>query len=256
MKSSNHLLAIFCLAMISNGFGGSACADDLVVFGTVAMKPALVKLVPMFENVAHTKVALTYTGGSDLKNRAEAGEQFDVLIGLKPATEGLIKSGIVLSEPKTQVGTALPHLAIKTASASPDISNDAALKAVLLSAPSISVSDPVLGGASSTYFMAVVKRLGIEESVMSKLLKTKTGEGAVPVGAGIAPLGIALTSEIAGVPGVSGTSICGSDDSCKIVVYATIASHAQHADLGLKFIDFLASPEAIAVRKETGLAGE
>jgi molybdate transport system substrate-binding protein len=230
-----------------------AAADELSVVASVAIKPAFDQLVPQFERASGHTIAVRYGAGVAVRKQIDAGEAFDVAIISPAAAADLTKTAVLLPEPQPVVGVTVAALAYKDGTPKPDIATEAAFKATVLAASGISLSDPSLGGASSNYFMAVIKRLGIDAAVQGKLVFTKPGYGAAPVAAGGAQYGAALTSEIAGVPGVSGVPIFPQDPAGATTLVAAVASKSAHADAARAFLAFLTTPAAAAVRKAKGL---
>ena len=251
MKRSSVLVVALMLATPL-----AAAAADLRVLSSVAVKSAFDALIPRFEKASGHTIAIEYGTAAGIRKKIDAGEAFDVSVGLASATADLVKAGIVLPEPHPVVGVAVASLAYRTGAPKPEIATPEALKAVLLAASSISLSDPALGGASSNYFIAVTKQLGIADEIAPKLRPGKPGDGAVPVASGAAQYGAALTSEIAGVAGVSGVPIFPADPRSTTTLVATICAKSVHKDAARDFIDFLLTPDSVAVRKANGLAQE
>ena len=236
----------------------SSCvtAAEFRLLTSAAIKLALNELVPRFESVSGHKVLLQYDTSAGVRKRIDAGEPFDVSVTTIAATDELIKSGRLLPDPRPVVGVAVTSLAYRTDAPKPDITTQEAFKAILLGATAISVSDPALGGVSSTYFMSILKRLGIETAIQSKLILTKPAEGAIPVGTGAAQYGVALSSEIVDIPGVGSVPIFPTDPASTITLAAAVSAKAAQPEVARSFIDFLLSPDAVSVRKAKGLVSD
>ena len=123
------------------------------------------------------------------------------------------------------------------------------LKATLLATKSLAVSDPALGGVSSTYFKGVVDQLGIAPQLATKTILTKPGEGAKPVAAGQADLGIVTMSEIASLPGVDAVPLFPSDPKTQAAFSAGLSSACKEPAAAKAFVAYLRTPEAAAVFK-------
>ena len=230
-----------------------ARAAELKILAATAMKSAFVELLPQFEQDTGHHVTVEYGTTAKFRPRIEGYEPFDVAVILQTATEELVRSGRLLQEPRPVIGITVATLVYKSDAPKPDIATPEALKSTLLSAAKISLSDPALGGTSSIYFINVVKRLGLENAIMEKLIITQAGAGATPVVEGLAQYGVALTTEIAGVPGISGEPIFPSDPASTTTLAASVSSTSIQPEAARAFIAFLVSPKAVAIRRAKGL---
>ena len=247
-------------------FGGSliaasrvpACAQTaapVTILGAGPAKALLDALVPAFEKVSRRSVVVRYPGLA-LTNMITAGEPFDVVIAPAGALGALVKGDWVLPDSQAVLGSSIVCLAYRSGTPAPDISTPAALKAVVLNAKAISYSDPAAGGPSTLYFAGLIGQLGIAEDVQRKAILTKIGAGAVPVGDGRADVGIAQTTEIALVPGVTGVPLNPSDPRTKTTFSAGVAAKSANADAARAFVRFLLTPDALAVAKASGFVQE
>ena len=67
------------------------------------------------------------------------------------------------------LGSTVAGVAVPPGSPKPDVSNPEKLKAALLSAKRIAVSDPARGATVGTHFMKVIEGLGVKDQVMPKI---------------------------------------------------------------------------------------
>ena len=233
-----------------------AKAAELRVLASVAMKSALDTLIPGYEKASGNTIVVAYGAGAGQIKQITGGAVFDVTIVPASAIDGLVQQGVLQPAPRAVVGVTVASLAYRDGTPKPEITTPEALKAVLISARSISLSDPALGGASSNYFMKVVEKLGVGAAIKDKLILTKPGEGAAPVGSGAAEFAAALSSEIAAVPGVSGVAIFPADISGTTTLAIALSSKAAQPEAGRGFVDFLQTPAAVAVRRAKGLMAD
>ena len=246
------LIRYLFVLLLSGIFIQFAQAAELRIFASVAIRSAFDELVPQFEKATGQVLVIEWGTGAAIKKMIDAGEAFDVAIAIPSVSDSLVKSGALLPQPRPVVGVTTASLAYREGTPRPEVSSPEALREVLLHATGISLSDPSLGGASSNYFMAVIKELGISDSLESKLRFTKPGEGAVPVGAGTTQYGVALSSEIAGVAGVSGVPIFPSDQRSTTILVASIGTKTDRKDAARAFVEFLTSPQSLTVLKARG----
>jgi len=217
------------------------------------MKSVFIELLPQFEQATGHRVSVEYGTTAGFRPRIEGNEPFDVAMIVQTATEELVRSGGLLKNPRPVIGITVASLVYKSGAPKPDFATSEAFKTTLLGAAKISLSDPGLVGTSSIYSVAVVRRLGLENAINEKFIITKFGAGATPVVEGSAQYGVALTSEIAGVPGISGVPVFPSDPASTTTLAASISSTSVQPEAARAFITFLVLPEAIAIRRAKGL---
>lgn len=233
-----------------------ASASEIKVMSAIATKVALDEIIPLYEKASGNKLVAQYGSVAVVAKRAASGEAFDVAISNVKLMDDLVKQGVVLADSETVVGATVASLAYRRGTPKPDISTPDAMKAVILKANKISLSDPADGGASSVYFVSVIRQLGIYDAFERKAIPTKAGEGIFPVSNGTAEIGVAQASEIALAPGVEGVPIFPSNPKSKSNYAAGVSSHSTEKDAAHAFIKFMLSPQAVAVRKSKGLAAD
>ena len=227
--------------------------DTLRVISTAAMKGALVELAPAFERVFGARLVIEFASTSLARERIDGGEPFDVVIvSTQLIAHCAARRADAFGERRAFVGSTFASLAYRSGSPAPDVSSAVALTRALLDAASISYSDPAAGGASSTYFAALLDRLGVAEPVGRKAVLTRPGDGAVPVGAGRTALGVAQASEAAMVPGVSCVALSPSDPNSRSSYGAAVSGVSRQACAALAFLEFLGSASARALLETKG----
>jgi molybdate transport system substrate-binding protein len=257
MRNSNSVIyaaAVTLAALVATYI--PAAASEIKVMSAIATKVALDEIIPLYEKTSGNKVVAQYDSVALVAKKAASGEAFDIVISNARWMDDLVKQDIVLAGSETVVGTTVASLAYRRGTPKPDISTPDAMKAVILKANKISLSDPADGGASSVYFVSVIQQLGIYDIFWRKAIPTKAGEGIFPVSDGTAEIGVAQASEIALAPGVDGVPIFPSDPKSKSNYVAGVSSQSKEADAARAFIKFMLSPDAVAIRKSRGLAAD
>jgi molybdate transport system substrate-binding protein len=248
-KFVQRAAAVLVISAALTGAGNSA---EIKLIASAALKGPLEVLMPQFEKATGNTVKMTLDSAASGRKRIEAGEQYDVVITSPALLDDLAKSGAVVAATRVAVGTTMASLAYRNGTAKPDISTPELLRAVLLKAKAISTSDPTQGGASSTYFLGLADRMGIGEDVRRKLIPTKPGEGAVPVSDGRAEIGVALSSEVAATPGVTGEPLAESDPKSKLSMVAASTSKATNAAAVQALLNYLTTPASAAIIRKGG----
>ena len=252
MRAFNGLIAAASAAVILGTQLGSARAAEIKLLSTIAMQSAIKELAPKFEKQSGHKLAPTFGLGVAMAKRVADGEAADVVIALRGGVDGLVKDGKVGSDvtlARSGIG-----VAVRKGSPKPDISTAEALKRTLLAAKSISYSDPAFGGASGVHFAKVIERLGIAEQLKPK---TKYPPEAGSAGELLVKGDVDLAvQQIPELQEVTGTELVGPlpGDLQNITVFAAaIPAKAKEPNAAKAFIQFLQTPEAVAVIKEKGL---
>jgi molybdate transport system substrate-binding protein len=173
--------------------------SPLKAISSKATQQVLAQLARDFEAHTGQAVHVESVGGVDAAKRVAAGEAFDVVLLASDAIDKLIASGH-LSAPRCDWVRSAVALAVPASHAVPDISTDAALKAALIAAPSISYST----GPSGVFLAKLFESWGIADAMSAKLIVPPPG---VPVGSlvasGQAALGFQQRSELLGLEGIT-----------------------------------------------------
>ncbi len=170
----------------------------LKLLSSMAAREVLAELVKGF--TAHTgqPVSAEAAGGVEVAKRIQAGEAADVVVlsdtaidkliaaaQLQPGRVDLVKSGVAIAG--------------RSGAARPDISSEAAVKAAVAAAGSLSYST----GPSGVYLEQLFARWGILESIRSRIVVPPPGiPVASLVAGGQAELGFQQLSELMNVAGV------------------------------------------------------
>jgi molybdate transport system substrate-binding protein len=91
-----------------------------------------------------------------------------LLITAAPLIRNAQGSGTLKDGTATLLGSTVAGVAVPPGSAKPDVSSPEKLKAALLAAKRIAVSDPARGATVGTHFMKVIEGLGVKDQVMPK----------------------------------------------------------------------------------------
>ena len=127
--------------------------------------PSWTEVIPPFERASGHKVTMRLGIASFLRKEIEGGAAFDVTI-LVGNLDDLVKQGKVAAGTPVALGRSGYGLAVRQGAPKPDISTTEAFKRTMLNAKSIAYTE---GGGSGTYFVGLLKRLGIAEEMKPKL---------------------------------------------------------------------------------------
>jgi len=237
------------VAVIILGASCSVRAQNEITLVTLAgIRPPIDELLHRFEEKTGQKVKTVYGPVAATRKHVMDGDAFDLVVLLDPDANVLASNNIVAGSAITVanlvVGGAVPHGASK-----PDISTPDALKRTLLSAKSISYSDPSGGSAAGTSFADTLKTLGIDAQVQPKAKIGKGGgEAMASVAKGEAEIGFVFYNEI-NEPGVDVVGPLPAQVSPPLRLVGLISSRAKNPAAAKALAEFLSSPESAVVFK-------
>ena len=236
--------------------GINAQAAELKVLSAIGMQSVLEDLGPKFERATGQKLASSFVTAGAAVKRAQDGEAADVVIATRQGIDGLVKSGKAAADSVTALASAGISVAVRKGASKPDISSPDALKRALLAAKSISYVDPASGGASGIHFARVLDRLGIANEMKSKTVfpnpKAPAEVGAL-VANGEAEIGVHVIVELVPVAGIDIVGPLPGDLQNIIVFAAAVMANAKDAEAAKALVNFLRTPEAVAVIKSKGM---
>ena len=138
--------------------------------------------------------------------------------------------------------------AIRKGAPKPDISSPEALKRTLLAARSITYANPASGFSSGVHFAKVLDRLGIASEMKPKTIFPSTGGVVGELAAnGEAEIAVNQFQELIPVVGIEIVGPLPGDLQDAIVFSSAIVGSANNAAVARAFVDFLRTPEAMAV---------
>jgi molybdate transport system substrate-binding protein len=230
-------------------------APSLKVMISPGLKAAYEKLVPEFERKTGHIIVTVYgasmgSAPDAIPNRLQSGESADVVILASSALEELVKKDKVTPGTRVDLARAFIAVAVRAGAPKPDISTLESLKRTLLAAKSIAYSGSVSGVYVST---ELFQRLGIADAIRSKCIRVDTEMVGTVVARGDAEIGFQQLSELLPIAGID---ILGPipKEVQKITMFSGgVAVNSKEPEIAKQFLQFLASPEAAATIKKSGL---
>ena len=226
----------------------------------MATRHVLAELAAGFERCSGHRVALQAVGGVDAAQRVQAGEVFDVVLLAADAINQLMAAGHVQAGSRVDIVKSPVAVAVQAGALRsgfvPDISSEAAFRATVLAARSISFST----GPSGVYLTQLFERWGITAAVAPRMVQAPPG---VPVGSllshGEVELGFQQLSELMHVPGITVLGVLPGQAAFITTFSAAVglgpglapgtAQHRAVADLLASFT----SPEAAETKRRHGM---
>jgi molybdate transport system substrate-binding protein len=227
---------------------------ELTVYSTIGVRSAAEGLFAQFEAASGHNLAVTWGTAPMLVKRLEGGETADVLILSRAGLDALSQQGKVLPGSEVPLASSGVGIAVKAGAPKPDISTPEALKQTLLSAKSISYTEPSAGGASGVYFAKLLERMGIAEEMRPKTKYPPAGGfSATLLVSGEAELAVQQKPELLHVAGVEIVGFLPGDLNLITAFVAGLMPDCQHAENGRALIASLRTPEAAAAFRAKGL---
>ncbi len=237
------LVACVLSVCISHGTARSA---ELKIFTSRAISTVLAKIGPEFEKKTGHKLDVINGMSSEFVGRINAGETFDVIAAPPPALDGLIKSGKVAADSKTNLMRSAYGVAIRAGAPKPDISSVDAFKRALLNAKSITYL-PVPGVPQ------LMERLGLKDAIASKVTIPGTDISSELVAKGEIELGILAVTQMFTTPGVELVGPLPPEIQFYTNFGGAVSATSKSTDAARDLLVFLKGPTAIPVIKAQGM---
>lgn len=189
---------LFAAALLLSGLGASlASAETVKIYAAAVVKTPLTVIAADFEKATGHTVSVIYDTAGATAQRFRADPDAALLITTVPLIRNAESSGALKDGAATLLGSTVAGVAVPPGGTKPDISSPEKLKAALLAAKRIAVSDPARGATVGTHFMKVIETLGVKDQVMPKVTLSNDGVETVRlVLEGKADLGVSQSSEI------------------------------------------------------------
>lgn len=225
----------------------TAAAAEVTLFASNAINAILDEVVPQFERASGHKVTMRLAVASQLRKEIEGGAAFDVAI-LVGSLDSLVKQGTVAAGSPAALGRSGYGVAVQAGAPKPDIGTTEAFKRTMLDAKSIGYTE---GGGSGAYFIRLLDRLGIAETMKPKLRPGTNMQAAVARGEvemtvnGIVP--------ILRAPGIELVGPLPPELQSYSTFFAGVSAASKNAQAANALLAFLKSPASVAVFKKRGV---
>jgi molybdate transport system substrate-binding protein len=195
-------------------------------------------------------VCIESIGGVDAAKRVQAGEVFDVVVLASDAIDKLIAAGHIQAGSKVNLVHSGVAVAVRAGAPVPDISSEAAVRAAVLNAKSVSYST----GPSGVALAKLFERWGIATDIAPRMVQAPPG---VPVGSLVASgqvdLGFQQLSELIHLPGIDVLGPLPAEIQITTTFSAGIATTATQVNSAQALLAFLASPQTADAKRKQGM---
>ncbi len=216
---------------------------------------AVVKAIQAeFEKATHTPLKGTFSAVGMMRDQLVHGTPCDVVILTKPLIDQLIASGHVVSGSARSLGHVKTGVAVPTGAAHPPVKTRSELHAAMSAANGIYFPDPDKATAG-IHFMNVLKALGLDETLRSKLRvfpngATAMAEMAKSQESGL--IGCTQVTEINYTEGVDLVDLLPAEFELSTDYTLGICTQAQNPSHAELLADLLTGDASAAVRRQGG----
>jgi molybdate transport system substrate-binding protein len=217
---------------------------------SMATRQLLTELVADYQKQANIDIQIESIGGVNAAKRVQAGEAFDVVFLSSESIDQLIASGHIDPTSKVNLVNSGVAVAVKAGATTTDISSEAAVKAAVLAAKTLSYST----GPSGVALAKLFERWGIAEQIAKRIVQTPPG---VPVGSLVAKgeveLGFQQLSELIHLDGISIVGPLPPEIQITTTFSAGVCTASTQADAVKAMLNYMASPAATAAKLRQGM---
>lgn len=222
---------------------------EIRVWTARALATVLAETGSQFERATGCRLNITSDLPSAFVRRANAGERFDLLISVSSTVDTWISDGRIIASTRTDIAQSGIGVAVRAGTPKPDISSVDAFKRALLEAKSIAY----LRVGSGIYTAALLQRLGIADSVSSKVIRPESDIVSELVAKGTVELGIVVITQILTTPGVELVGPLPPEIQSYIVFTAGISAESSKPTAASRLIEFLRGPTTVPVIRAQGM---
>jgi len=229
----------------------AAHPDPLRGISSMATRLLLAELLADWQAQGGAAAAMESVGGVDAARRVQAGEAFDVVILAADAMAKLDAAGCLVPGSRVDLVLSGTSVAVPAGADLPDISNEAAVRAAVLAAPSLSYST----GPSGVALARLFERWGIAEQIKGRILTPPPGTPVAQLLAqGQVALGFQQLSELIQAPGIAIVGPMPTDIAIDTVFTGAVRQGSARLDDTRALLAFMASPQADAAKRRQGMS--
>lgn len=217
------------------------------------------RVQPRFTALTGLAVEGTYSAVGQMKDALLAGQACDLIILSEALIAELMGAGRLQPGSATRLGSVKTGVAVPQGMATPDVSHEAGLRQALQAAQAVYIPDPVKSTAG-IHFMKVLKTLGLEAEMASRLKAFANGQTAmaamaVDASAGhTAVLGCTQVTEILNTAGVQLAGLLPASLELSTVYSAAVVLGSAQTGAAAQLAALLSDEESAPVRAACGFS--
>ncbi|HXI99953.1 MAG TPA: substrate-binding domain-containing protein [Micropepsaceae bacterium] len=176
MKTGIFVVSLLVSALAAGITSAQPAKGETVkIYAAAVAKTPLTALAADYEKTTGNKVVLVFDTAGATEQRFRADPDAALLITTAPLIRNAESTGALRDGTSIAIGSTVAGVAVPPGSVKPDVSSPEKLKAALLAAKRIAVSDPARGATVGTHFMKVIEALGVKDQVLPKITFAKDG---------------------------------------------------------------------------------
>ena len=246
MKATIAVAVVMAVAL-SNPVVGTAA--EIKIFAARAIATVLAEIGGEFERATGHKLIVISDLPTGFLRRVNAGEHFDLLISGSVPVEEWIREGRLVATTRTDLARSGIGVEVRAGAPKPDISTVDAFKRALLNAKSIAY----LKVGSGIYLEGLLERLGIHDTIRSRVTRPDSDIVSELVAKGEVELGMTVITQILTTPGVDLVGPLPGEVQSYVTFVAAVGVKSKVKDAANEVIKFLKGPSAIAVITSQGM---
>ena len=236
---------------------GGAHASDVRLLSAAAMQSVFKNVGGEFERTAGHKLVISYGTIGGIAQRVAAGESADLVIGSSLSMPALVKDGKIDTASLVTICTTGIGMVVPQGDPMPSLTSADDFIRAVTGAKVVIYADPVRGGAAGVHIGRVLQRLGVSDRLKSQITLAAGGDVTeVTLAQGSGALGMTQVSEIVGKAGAAFVGPLPDGLQNYTVFVAGVPAGTAPSPAVRAFVDFLASPIAIAAIKANGMQVE
>lgn len=252
---------LFCATLLTTSFACSAAdvvhggKETLTVLSSGGIMGAIREVAPAYEKKYGVKLEILAAPSMGdtpqaIPNRLARGEQADVVLMVGSALDNLVASGQADKTSRIDLGKSFIAMAVRKGAPKPDISTMQTLRKVLQDSSSVAYSD----SASGVYLSKTLfPRMQLGEQFESKAHMIPAEPVGAVIARGQAQIGFQQLSELKPVKGIDIVGLIPAEAQKMTLYSGAVVNKSQHHAAAQALLDYLASPEADAAIKDSGL---
>lgn len=217
--------------------------------GSMATRSLMTELAVIYARDHDIQVDLTSVGGVDAARCVRAGETFDFVVLAAGVLDRLSQEGHVEAG-RIDVARSGMAVAVRTGHRHPDLASEASLRAAVLNAGRVAYST----GPSGDHLLRLLARWELTETLGTRLVLAPPG---VPVGTllarGEADIGFQQLTEFMHLPDIEIVGPLPEPIQLVTVFSASIGTSSTRREATARFLEFLASPGTVDVKRRHGM---
>jgi molybdate transport system substrate-binding protein len=207
-----------------------------------------------FAEEAGATMQATFGAVGAMKDALLGGAPCDVMIVTDAMVVALQASGELGPRLRAPLGSVRTGVAVPGGQPAPDVSTADGLKAAMLDASAIYIPDPQRSTAG-IHVVSVLKRLGIDQMIAARLRTFPNGATAMremSADRSGRAIGCTQITEIRYTPGIDLVGALPKAFELATIYTAAVASQSAQPALAQRFVELLAGPASLEMRRQGG----